>query len=98
MFILNCQLLTNFLFFSASSTDVTNPATSAIVNLENIQKIILGVVDEKNNRYKKEYGSSKSKSNKFQSDTSNGFRRSLKKYRKDEQDFPSSKGTFNSTN
>lgn len=80
-------------FVSASSTDVTNPATSAIVNLENIQRIILGVVDEKN-KFKKGNGSSRNKSKKVHLDTSNGFNGSLKKYQKAGQDFPSSKGLY----
>ncbi|XP_018577875.1 protein FAM135A isoform X2 [Anoplophora glabripennis] len=71
----------------ASSTDVTNPATSAIMNVEKIQRRLFGT----DSRRSKEKFLIKNKSNKFylDSDSSNGHK---KKYQKHDQDFPLYKG------
>lgn len=79
--------------FSASSTDLTNPATGAIVNLQNIEKIILEVEDGKNGTKKKIF-SSRKKPKKIRPDTSNGYNGSSKHYQKFEQQVHSSKGKF----
>lgn len=75
----------------ASSTDVTNPATSAIVtNIENIQKRLLSLSAEykRNNKDKKldDTHIFKHKSNKFNLDIDSSNNGHIKKYHKPEKD------------
>ncbi|KAJ8938323.1 hypothetical protein NQ318_007035, partial [Aromia moschata] len=84
----------------ASSTDVTNPATSAIMNIENIQKRLFGNTECRRSKNKRDGKILfKTKSNKFYLDSDSSNNGQLNMYQKQEGDFPLFKGCeFNQSN